>query len=161
MSYFTLYWKNDTWSRKAEEASAGRPTLEYAASCQFKRAGVKPGSTVFVVTVLEGILYVAGLVKVNQVLSSKHEVAAALGIPEAELWDSDYYVIPKSGTVDLFRGNVTVSPSVAAGLQFESRTGVVSSPKTGPSGKLDVQTLRAVRRLARGSEQALLTAIGR
>jgi hypothetical protein len=159
LSYFTAYWKNDTWARKAREVALGCPKLDYAASNQFKTAGVVSGSTILVITVLEGVLFVAGRINVAKVLTNKADVAAVLGRPASEIWEGSHYIIPDAGDIDVFRPEVSVPASVAAKLEFESNVGV-SRPKLLSNGKLDQQTLRNVRRLYPGAESPLLAAIG-
>ncbi len=158
MSYYTAYWKNSTWDRKANEAARGHAALEYAASNQFQRAGVAPGATLIVVTVRKGVLFVAGRIKVAKVLSSKAAAAAHVGRPVSELWEGSHYIVTEPSDVDVFRDGVTISPAVAASLTFDGAGGA-TRPKL-RRGLLDQQTLRNVRRLLPGSERPLLAAVG-
>jgi hypothetical protein len=60
---FTQLWKNETWEAHGE----GR--LDHSASNGFLKAGGAVGDAVFIVTVKDGKLLLAGELKVDEVLS--------------------------------------------------------------------------------------------
>src|SRR5437899_9179219 len=63
--YFTHYWANDTW---AENSHAEGEPFRHAASNLFRSRGVASGDFVYVVTVQEGKLFLAGRIEVDRVL---------------------------------------------------------------------------------------------
>ncbi len=153
MSYFTTLWTNETWDRKAKLAAGAYPQLDYAASKGFSSVGVKTGSTVFIVTVKKGILFVGGLIKVHAVLN-KTEAAIFLKRPEEDLWPAQEYIVAAPGSELNFEVHRSLTVEDAANLKFSKNGGFVS-PKTLSSGMLDRQTLRNVRKLYPGSEALL------
>ena len=155
MSYFTTLWKNDTWARKCKLAATGYQQLDYAAASGFKAAGVGSGSTLIVVTVMKGILYVGGYIEVHGVLN-RRDAAKFLGMPDSELWQAEEYAVADRGTTVSFQENCAVPSAIAQKLEFTKGKGFVNL-RFEAHGKLDRQTLRGVRKLAPGSELALVS----
>jgi len=156
LAYFTYLWKNETWTRKKAEAAEGHDRLDYAAGDRFTSAGVTPGSTVFVITVEGGELYLGGYIHVGRILDCKN-AALTLGQPESSLWGAKEYIVAEPGTEVHFRGDLLVPRHISHHLQFERNGGFVHPvpPKIDAEGKIDRQTLRHVRKLYRGSESVL------
>ena len=91
MKYFTTYWKNDTWKRRAEEAKHGNKKIDYAAADCFKKRGVERGSVVFIVTDIEGVMFLGGYIKVHEILDI-NDAARYLGKSEDKLRQSKDYL---------------------------------------------------------------------
>jgi hypothetical protein len=89
--YFTHYWYNATW--EANRLSEGE-NLDYAASNQFRKRGVRPGDFVYVVTVKAGQILLAGRMHVDRVVS-RAEALELLGTDD--LWDAEDQIIAAPG----------------------------------------------------------------
>ena len=157
--YFTYLWTNDSWRRKAALAREGYWNLDYAASNRFRSAGVENGSVVFIVTVLEGSLYLGGSIQVAGVFDRKG-AADFLGISADGLRMAKEYIVAKPGTEFVFRADLKVEDRIAHRLRFCNKRGGFVYPRLDASGKIDRQTFRNARPLYPGAEQALLQLLG-
>lgn len=153
MSYYTYLWKNSTWDRKSKLASEGYAELDYAASDNFKSAGVFKGDKVFIVTVREGVLYLGGLILVADVLN-KRDASVYLGVPESSLWEAKEYIVAARLTAQIFKDNIALPTSATQSLQFAKDKGFTYLKFEAP-GILDRQTLRNVRKIYPDSESIL------
>ncbi|MGE3595805.1 MAG: HNH endonuclease [Dehalococcoidia bacterium] len=140
MRFFTHYWQNDTW------AAHGEGQLNATASNQFRRSGVAPGDAVYVVTVIEGILYVGCRLVVDEVVS-RREAARRLGT--SDLWNASDFVLAKRA--ERFLPDRAVPRSVVERLRFVPDR----KPKFKKAGVLDQQTLRGIRELTPASARLL------
>ena len=152
-NYFTYLWKNEQWRQKCNATDGGPLLLEYAAGDKFKSNGVTKGSTVFIVTVIEGDLYLGGAIVVSEVLD-KPQAMVRLGIPEQSLWKAAEYIVSERGKVTSFTCSNMIPPEVSHRLEFVEGAGFRNPVVR--QGKLDGQTFRNVRTLYPGSETALL-----
>lgn len=152
-NYFTYLWKNEQWARKCKASDDGPRLLEYAAGDKFKSNGVTKGSTVFIVTVIKGDLYLGGAIVVSEILD-KPQAITRLGVPEQSLWKAEEYILPEQGKASSFTCSNLIPPEVSHRLEFVEGAGFRNPVVR--QGKLDVQTFRNVRKLYPGSEKALL-----
>src|SRR5438552_12886265 len=74
--YFTTYWKNDLWQLKLEQAD-GQP-FRHTSSNEFRQKDIKPGDFVYVVTVIEGRLFLAGRIEVERI-ATQSQAESLLG----------------------------------------------------------------------------------
>lgn len=148
MKFFTHYWSNNTWSanRDSEEP------LDYIAGNQFSTRGVEVGDTIYVVTVLEGKLYLGGKMTVGYHCGPV-EAARRLPYDAADLWEANEYLIAERATpLDLSR---EVSSQLVQSLSFVTEKGMTRSPIFSRPGHLNEQTMRGVRQLTANSAAAL------
>src|ERR1019366_6087796 len=82
---FTQYWKNTTWD--TQEASG--EALDHTASNEFRRRGVEPGDRIFIVTNIDGTLYLGGVVVVDRIVGQR-DAERRLG---SNLWEAKDHVI--------------------------------------------------------------------
>ena len=152
-NYFTYLWKNDQWKHKCNSTGKESDILTYAASDKFSSNGVKEGSTVFIVTVIEGELYLGGFIVVAQILN-KSGAAKYLGIPEKDLWKAKEYIVAGKGNETLFECHNLVPSSISHKLEFVNGSGFVNPVVR--QGMIDNQTFRNVRKLYPCSENLLI-----
>lgn len=134
---FTHYWTNATWKETAREA--GEP-LSHTAANVFIERGVEEGDRVYVVTIQKGVLHLLGRLEVGAVV----DFDQAAEILEYAPWEATDHLLARECTA--MRFDRAVSTEVATRLRFEGGKGPVPL-KYKPSGDLDEQTLRGVRRL--------------
>jgi hypothetical protein len=157
-NYFTYLWTNDRWRYKCEHPDERSRLLTYAASENFKKRGVEPGSTVFIVTVISGELYLGGAILVAKIMDLA-EAKEALDLPEKELWRAEDYILSEKGQEMTMRCDNKIPGAISHELEFWTKTGAVK-PKV-VDGKLDRQTFRGVRQLYPGSEKLLLSRLSK
>ena len=146
--HWTHYWSNDTWDR--EKAISEGDGYRHTAGNQFRKRGVSPGDSIYLVSVFEGRLFLGARMRAGQVLGQE-EAARILGT--TELWAADDHVIAEPGTETTLRFNRKVPTSVVERLRFRRGNTLLPPTFTGP-GVLDGQTMRGVRELS--SEAAAL-----
>lgn len=112
----------------------------------------------FIVTVIDGFLFLGGYIKVSKILS-KSEAAKYLSINEIDLWAANEYIVPEKGLEVKFHCSHQVPEEVAYTLEFKNKKGLGSIYPIVRNGRLDKQTLRGVRQLCNGSEEALFRVI--
>ncbi len=145
MADFLLYWRPTTVFDVAQEEFEAELGCVHIASNQLRR--VAPGDTVWIVTSLDGFVTLVKRFVVGEVVD---RVAAEVLLGTADLWDADVHALAREGTDELWRF-VSLAP-LLADLRFESRRDRL---QVGGDGTLDVQQLRAMRRLTQASAEAL------
>jgi hypothetical protein len=148
--FFTHYWLNRTWEWHREDGSEGY-LLDHIAGNLFGQRGVCVGDTVYVVTVIEGGLYVCGKLIVGKVCNVD-EAAATLRRSPEELWEAEEHIVAASATP--MRFNLKVPSRLTRQLTFISG-GIPKRPTFKSKDYLDGQTLRGVRELDPESAAAL------
>jgi hypothetical protein len=91
---YTTYWKNETWDDHASEIPNGDP-LDHTASNKFRDRGVSARDSVYVVTVKQGRLFVAGKMIVGQVCG-RADAEKILGT--TNVWDAQDHLIASAST---------------------------------------------------------------
>src|SRR5215210_9481625 len=141
--FFTHYWRNRTWERNRRRASDGE-LLDHTAGNLFQERGIRGGVIVYVVSVINGLLYVCGKLMVEKICDVD-EAAAILNYEPKELWEADEHIISAAATPMNF--NLKVPLKLTRQLRFISGKG--EKPlKFKAANYLDEQTLRGVRELA-------------
>jgi 5-methylcytosine-specific restriction protein A len=148
--YFTRYWKNSTWKQYQKAGFEGKP-LNYIAGDLFNKRHVSVGDLVYVVTVIEGELYLCGKLVVGKICDV-NEAAAVLGRKPEDLWKANEHIVASSATPMHF--HLKVDLELTKRLQFKTTEGI-QTPKIKPSGHLVEQTLRTVRELDSASATQL------
>ncbi len=173
-NYFTQYWTNRQWDwdrllrtgyfawpypaaefaehREARKAAEKSNFLAHTAGNLFRRAGVRPGDTVFIVTVKHGLLHLGGRIVVDRICGQR-EAAKVLGHKPGELYEAREHIIAKE-PLDILRYDFVVPVKIVGSLQFEGPDGP-KPLKFKAAGILDQQTLRNVRRLTGASAKLL------
>src|SRR5437867_962858 len=90
--YFTHYWSNATWEDHAESMH-GQP-LEHIAGNLFGENGVVPGDFVYVVTVIDGNLFLGGRMRVGR-FTDQVEAESHFGEP---VWEASDHLIAAPGS---------------------------------------------------------------
>jgi hypothetical protein len=143
--YFTHYWSNATWLD--EQAATQGEFLEHTASNVFMQRGVDLSDQIYIVTIADGVLKVAGKMVVD-VLTSREALASALKCNPEELWPASDHAISFMATPLNF--NNEIPADVSRQLRFVTNNG--ETPLTFVTDdKLDRQTLRGVRELTHAS----------
>lgn len=152
-NYFTHYWTQETFERERARAESAPASMKHTAGNGFRKAGLRRRDFLYIVSVLDGELYLIGRMQVRGIYS-RSKAAALLGTKTNNLWDAKEHVveIPETGTRD--RYDLKVPISIVQKLQFLSASG--------PRGlafrderHLNQQTLRVKRRLLPESANAL------
>ncbi|QSA98475.1 hypothetical protein [Methylococcus sp. EFPC2] len=149
---FIYLWKNEQWNHKAESTNHNSHLLTYAASDKFSKNGVIENSTVFIVSVFGGVLYLGGYIRVFKILN-KLQASEYLGINEEELWKAKEYIVAEKGKENVFKYDNVVPDSISHKIEFYKGNGFVNPVIK--HGKIDEQTFRNVRRLYLGAEKKL------
>lgn len=151
---FTVYWLNETWDEVSEETGPGEP-LGYAGSEIFRRNGVSPGDSIYVVTIKKGKLLVAAKMVVGAILNRK-EAAAVCGAEN--IWDSSEHIIASQSTPAFW--DRRIADDVTERLRFVTPDDGEKPLKFRKRGELDGQTLRTIRRLTEDSARELDALLG-
>lgn len=125
----------------------GKP-LDYTGSNIFRQRGVSPGDSVYVVTILNGVLYLLGKMQVERLCDYEEAEKYMRHQP----WQARDHVIGSHGTPKRFEGEVP--PEITGQLTFISSQGNMSV-RWVSADWLDRQTLRGVREITSGSAKKL------
>jgi hypothetical protein len=155
MTAFTHYWKNDTFEQMRANGHEGEP-LDHTAGNTFSNVGVKPGDSVYVITVKKGELFLVGRMKVSNIVHSNAEAERLLGY---DVWPAADHLIANENECTPMRFRRRVPLQIVQQLRFDSKT-QPQPLKFTDSGRLDQQTLRGVRRLSRRSAELLDSVLG-
>jgi hypothetical protein len=145
---FTHYWSNDTYRQARDDGDAG---VESLYGNQFRRRGVQAGDLVYIVTVLQGRLFLLCKLRVERVCD-EDEAAARFGCEVDDLDDAAEFVFAAASTA--LRFDVEVPLEWVERLRFVSQSGSLALKFKAPD-RLDEQTLRGVRELTPASAQIL------
>ena len=142
--YYTHYWKNETWDENAEFNDG----LQHVADNKFRDRGVQVGDWIYVVTVKKGILFVAGKLRVDRIVS----LAEAIELFGGSVWPAKDHIISDKEYPANFE--CSIPKSVYPHLQFETAKGP-KPPYLIEGGLIYQQSLRGVRRLTGGGARLL------
>ncbi len=95
-NYFTHYWTNKTWENEILLCAEDKRycVLNHSASNEFEKRGVSEGDYVYIVTNIDGEMYLGGRIDVEKLLNQS-QAATYLKMDVAELWDAkDHIVMP-------------------------------------------------------------------
>ena len=147
--HFLAYWTPHTVDR------LGRGyILAHSASNQFRH--VRPGDTVWLVTVRDGTLRFVTRIVVKRV-TSQAGAADELGCCPDDLWDATHHIIAKAGTeLPICDRDIH---HLAATLRFKSDAGK-DRLTLGPDGAVNPQQLQTMRRLWPEAAEMLAEEIG-
>jgi len=145
MACFTHYWEGSTCDNEMALGHENEP-LEHTAGAIFKKRGVVPGDKVYVVNVLQGVLFLIGRFEVGKIVSMP-EARKILG---EDIWDAPEHLIAKPGTATPAHFERDVPLETTQKLLFHGANGFQPLKFVGED-MLDRQTLRGVRRLTEPS----------
>ena len=145
VTYWTHYWKNQTVENR-EQREPGTGGLGHTADNSFKKRGVKPGDSVYVVSVPEGKVQLIGLLVVDRILNQR-QINSYFG---EEVWVAADHLVAREPVAecrfdvfvpvrDLGKINFITAKGLD-GIKFDQRVG--ANPKT-----VDRQTLRGIRKI--------------
>jgi len=140
---FTHYWQNDTWSDAAEHRGED---LDHTAGNEFRKRGVRRGDMIYIVTVIEGKLYLCVRLRADHIVGQKE----AERLLNADLWKASEHVV--CGSPGQLRFDIQVPNDVVRQLRFGDDA---VAPKFSAPEMLDKQTMRGVRMLTPDSAQML------
>jgi hypothetical protein len=129
--HFTHYWSNETWKRNTQQNPDG-DSCDDTRGNQFVRCGVGKGDQVYVVTILKGVLFLAGRMTVGKIKRGDGE------------WKE--WLIAEPGTATSALYNRPVPLQVTKSLRFVSAT-APKPLKFITSQELDSQAIVGVRHL--------------
>ena len=115
--YFTHYWANETWGRQAEQEGEA---LQHTAGNLFQSRGVARGDFVYVVTVIEGRLFLAGRAEVDSILDPEQARAA---LHSDSLWEANEHIVAKPGTENPQRYRRQIPTELVKQLRFIEHDG--------------------------------------
>lgn len=153
MKYFTHYWKNKTWedNRKADFSNQA---VKHISGNDLRKVGMSVGDTVFIITVKEGKLFVAGKLTIGK-FCSRTEAAKEMDCSPSKLWDAKEHIIASNYTETPPKNwDLKVPLDVTKQLLFISGK-EIKSLKFISDSELDQQTLRKPRQLTFESAQKL------
>lgn len=143
MRYFTQYCPNEDWFAEQEilEQNPNARLFDYTASSLFRKRGLSEGDALYLVTVLSGRLYLAGKMKVGEIVSLDE---ARRRLPGERVWSVPDHVFARSVTPLDYAFSVPLA--ITARLLFY-KAGKLSTLKFSKPGWLDSQTLRGIREM--------------
>lgn len=150
MRCLTQYWKNSTW--RSVSAQDGKP-LTYTAGNALRT--VNEGDVLYIITNLQGKLYLCGRIRAERVLS-REEAEELLG---GEVWDAKWHVVCGEKTADAERYNREIPSAIASELSFD--VGGEHRRLVMRDDGVDRQTVRGLRELTPESAAALDQLIGK
>lgn len=151
--YFTHYWRNDTWENNRTSKFADY-ALKHISGNDLKQRGIEVGDNVFVVTVKQGKLFLAGKLVVGKYCKLE-EIAKEMNCKPSDLWDAKYHIVASEFTTTTEKHwDLPVPPNITEKLEF-IRDKEIKTLKFKSKNYLDPQTLRKVRQLTFDSAKKL------
>ena len=148
--HFLAYWTPRTVDRQLED----NDNLRHSASNQFRH--VRPGDTVWIVTVRQGTLRFVTRIVVERI-TSQAGAAEELGCWRDDLWDATHHIIAEVGTeLPIYDCDIH---HLAATLRFKSKAGK-DRLILGPDGEVNAQQLQTMRWLWPEAAELLAREIG-
>ena len=134
---YLLYWQE----RSVQEHASNDLPLDVIASNQLMN--IFPGDTIWIVTLTqERELVLAGRLVVSEVVEYEEAIRR---MPDAELWQAEYYAFPEPGTEEYLR-EIDIQ-HLAEDLRFDSENDRFILH----DGKVNPQQLQSIRKLTRPS----------
>ncbi len=146
--YFTHYWSNSTWDEQKALGLQGT-IIPHLAGNLFKKRGVSIGDFIYVLSVINGELFVSAKLKVGFIGTAAE---AANILQDSNLWEAEDHVIADQATIQNF--DLMIPNEVTRKLFFIGATGSTSLVFKADN-RLDQQTLRGLRELEPESAKVL------
>jgi hypothetical protein len=139
--FFTCHWRNSGWRN---EVNSEYKPVSSAGSNNFRKRGVINGAVVYIITIIDGQLYLGGKMNVEKIVP--RNVAVRI-IGKSSLWDAKEWIIDETRSGTPLNFHRKLSPEISKQLQFGpvgmEPKGLVFTSTT----NLDNQTTRGVREL--------------
>jgi len=147
---WTCHWQFSTWR---PDINSEGTRVRSSGSNSFRKRGVSPGDTVYVVSLKGGQLYLGGRYTVERVVS-RMDALRLLGRADENLYEADEWAIDLQETGTLLDLRRRLSPEVTRRLRFESKAGP-KEPCFVTATELDNQATRGVREVTAESAALL------
>ena len=129
------YWKPST-----VDHNLGRGPLNHTSGNQLNPGRINAGDTIWVATVRNGVLLLAGRIIVGRII--RGQKAAENFLRTSNLWEAEFHVIAKPGTEENLQ-EVNIE-DIAASLRFQSPS---ADCLTVTNGRVNAQQLQSLRKL--------------
>lgn len=148
--FFVCHWRNIYWNPRHNRDGE---KLRLAGSNRFAARGVSSGQgqSVYVVTIIDGQLYLGGRLRVSQLVSRKE---ALKRFPDKSLFPAREWVVDDQGGTRLHLAR-RLAPEVSRLISCVTLTGKESPLLFVDRSHLDGQTTRGIRRLTVESARLL------
>lgn len=140
---FTYYWNEEEFVRNEDAIAAGeKPSAEYTGGSGFVARGLESGDRLYLLNWYRGELWVLGRMDVGEVLDRQAAVAR-----RSETYDAPEHVfaVPTTGSPIVL--DATVHPDDVDELRFVAPDESLIAPKRNPSGAIEPQTFRGLRKI--------------
>jgi predicted HNH restriction endonuclease len=151
--FWTCHWQNRFWR---PDINAEHKAVCHSAGNSFKKRGVSRGDVVYVVSLMEGQLFLGGKMSVDRILTYREAVDF---FGHANFYNAEEHVIGVDGSGTPLNLHRRLSPALSKQLRFESKTGP-KEPFFVSDTELDNQATRGVRELTPESAALLDRIIG-
>jgi hypothetical protein len=155
MTAYTFLWSEKTWKARAKEVQAGKNLyIDYVAG-EAKRplTNFSDGDEIFVVTVMQGQLFLGGRLIVDSSPVSREKAEFRLG--RSDLLDKELFVLAKDSLLDKFRSGKPVGSEAARSLDLITSEGVRKRPDLDRKNMIDRQAFRIPYKLSPESASVL------
>jgi hypothetical protein len=145
--YFTHYWSNATWRREAIRLD----DLDHTAGNQFRKKGIRAGDVIYIITVIDGKIFLGGKLVVDQVVGQQMAAEILDKWPGA-LWNAKEHVIADDEEyLYSFDPDNEVPWDIAKGICVKHSDGQRGLKRTRDGSGIDPQTIRGVCELTKFS----------
>jgi hypothetical protein len=155
MTAYTFLWSEKTWKARAKEVLEGKNRyIDYVAG-EAKRpmTNFSDGDEIFVVTVIQGQLFLGGRLVVDSLPVSRERAQDLLG--RSDLLDKELFVMAKISNLDKFRSGKPVASEAAQNLDLITVEGVRKKPDLDKKNMIDRQAFRIPYKLSPESASIL------
>lgn len=140
--YFTHYWTNSTWNYARSEHPTG--LIDHTAGNLFAKRGTQVSDHVYMVTVIQGQLFVLGKLVIGEI-GDVETIARQLGSAPDDLWVARDHILASYATPREF--DCCVSGELTKQLRFQFGD-TTKGLKFDSPDRINTQTLRGVRELS-------------
>jgi hypothetical protein len=147
MSAYLQTWTDGTQAAMSRQGEL----LEYAASNQYARIGLRPGDSLFIGYLDDGYLHLIGRMRVAEVINQ----IEAIRRRGEHIWPARLYAVADRGQSGRVLRSRRVPLAVVRQLRFQRSTGVLTKLNPDTTGRLDGKSLQAIRRLTHDSAELL------
>lgn len=138
--YWTCHWQNRFWRNDVNDENE---PINHSAGNSFTKRGISPGDVVYIISMIEGQLYLGGKMTVDQILGYDDAVDF---FGHDNIYEADEHLIgvDDSGTPLHLQRRLT--PALTKQLRFETKSGP-KGPFFVSETRLDNQATRGIREL--------------
>lgn len=160
MTAHTFLWNQDVWKVRAGETMLGKNLYidHIASDNKDKFTNFHDGDEIFVVTVMQGQLFVGGRLVVGSSPVDRDQAIALLG--RDDLINKKLFVLANVSHLDKFRSGKPVDSEAARNLDLITTKGVCKKPNLDKKNMLDKQAFRFSYELSQKSATVLRECLG-